>query len=158
MPFFCRVGPFMPGHGHYRPDTPAIPGTSTIRFRVAGQREPAPPSKFSNEGGFRNSVLRGITRNFDTNIHPPPNTIEIEAECTDLKLDGILCRLNGEAGAPLFVPHGLHGCCHRWKVVQSKPYPRGFTTRLARTPLPLQALAPWTDASGQSGNMPKAQR
>src|SRR5271170_1334552 len=28
--------------------------------RVAGQRELAPPSKFSNEGGFRNSVLRGI--------------------------------------------------------------------------------------------------
>src|SRR5437762_11150663 len=31
--------------------------------RVAGQREPAPPSKFSNEGGFRNSVLRGIGMN-----------------------------------------------------------------------------------------------
>src|SRR5258708_30052465 len=28
--------------------------------RVAGQREPAPPSKFSNEGGFKNSVFRGI--------------------------------------------------------------------------------------------------
>src|SRR5208283_2762554 len=28
--------------------------------RVAGQRELAPPSKFSNEGGFRNSVFRGI--------------------------------------------------------------------------------------------------
>src|SRR5438270_1796503 len=28
--------------------------------RVAGQREPAPPSKFSNEGGFRNSVFKGI--------------------------------------------------------------------------------------------------
>src|ERR1041385_6457363 len=28
--------------------------------RVAGQREPAPPSKFSKEGGFRNSVFKGI--------------------------------------------------------------------------------------------------
>src|SRR5258707_9229644 len=28
--------------------------------RVAGQREPAPPSKFSNEGGFKNSVFNGI--------------------------------------------------------------------------------------------------
>src|ERR1700758_2221826 len=28
--------------------------------RVAGQRDPAPPSKFSNEGGFRNRVFRGI--------------------------------------------------------------------------------------------------
>src|SRR6201993_3999897 len=28
--------------------------------RVAGQREPAPPSKFSNEGGLRNRVFRGI--------------------------------------------------------------------------------------------------
>src|ERR1700689_4495174 len=28
--------------------------------RVAGQRLPAPPSKFSKEGGFRNNVLRGI--------------------------------------------------------------------------------------------------
>src|SRR5258708_20798524 len=28
--------------------------------RVAGQREPAPPSKFSNEGGFKNSVFKGI--------------------------------------------------------------------------------------------------
>src|SRR5271170_5961731 len=28
--------------------------------RVAGQREPAPPSKFSNDGGFRNSVFNGI--------------------------------------------------------------------------------------------------
>ena len=28
--------------------------------RVAGQREPAPPSKFSNEGGFKNSVFDGI--------------------------------------------------------------------------------------------------
>src|SRR5581483_6118834 len=28
--------------------------------RVAGQRELAPPSKFSNEGGFRRSVFRGI--------------------------------------------------------------------------------------------------
>src|SRR6478752_10765704 len=28
--------------------------------RVAGQRELAPPSKFSNDGGFRNKVLRGI--------------------------------------------------------------------------------------------------
>src|SRR6185437_5634617 len=28
--------------------------------RVAGQRELAPPSKFSNEGGFRKSVFRGI--------------------------------------------------------------------------------------------------
>jgi hypothetical protein len=27
---------------------------------VAGQREPAPPSKFSKEGGFRKSVFRGI--------------------------------------------------------------------------------------------------
>src|SRR5208337_97002 len=29
--------------------------------RVAGQREPAPPSKFSNEGGFKNSVFNGIS-------------------------------------------------------------------------------------------------
>src|SRR5262249_18107461 len=28
--------------------------------RVAGHRELAPPSKFSNEGGFKNSVFRGI--------------------------------------------------------------------------------------------------
>src|SRR5438270_4997969 len=28
--------------------------------RVAGQREPAPPSKFSKDGGFRNSVFKGI--------------------------------------------------------------------------------------------------
>src|ERR1700733_6997903 len=28
--------------------------------RVAGQREPAPPSKFSKEGGFKNSVFKGI--------------------------------------------------------------------------------------------------
>src|SRR5215467_15158610 len=28
--------------------------------RVAGQRELAPPSKFSNEGGFKNSVFKGI--------------------------------------------------------------------------------------------------
>jgi hypothetical protein len=27
---------------------------------VAGQREPAPPSKFSNDGGFKNSVFKGI--------------------------------------------------------------------------------------------------
>src|SRR5208337_4635936 len=29
--------------------------------RVAGQRELAPPSKFSNEGGFKNSVFNGIS-------------------------------------------------------------------------------------------------
>src|SRR5258708_40107849 len=29
--------------------------------RVAGQREPAPPSKFSKEGGFKNSVFKGIS-------------------------------------------------------------------------------------------------
>src|SRR5215469_2364599 len=29
--------------------------------RVAGQRELAPPSKFSKEGGFRNSVFKGMT-------------------------------------------------------------------------------------------------
>src|SRR5215472_4824927 len=28
--------------------------------RVAGHREEAPPSKFSNEGGLRKSVFRGI--------------------------------------------------------------------------------------------------
>src|SRR5215472_8721086 len=28
--------------------------------RVAGQRELAPPSKFSNDGGFRNNVFKGI--------------------------------------------------------------------------------------------------
>src|SRR5690348_17016429 len=28
--------------------------------RVAGQREPAPPSKFSNDGGFRNRVFSGM--------------------------------------------------------------------------------------------------
>src|SRR6266436_7963661 len=28
--------------------------------RVAGQREPAPPSKFSKEGGFKNRVFNGI--------------------------------------------------------------------------------------------------
>jgi hypothetical protein len=28
--------------------------------RVAGQRELAPPSKFSNDGGLRNKVFRGI--------------------------------------------------------------------------------------------------
>ena len=31
--------------------------------RVAGQRELAPPSKFSNEGGFRKSVFSGILSN-----------------------------------------------------------------------------------------------
>jgi hypothetical protein len=29
--------------------------------RVAGQRELAPPSKFSNDGGFRNNVFNGIS-------------------------------------------------------------------------------------------------
>src|SRR5215475_2746418 len=29
--------------------------------RVAGQRDPAPPSKFSKEGGFKNSVFKGIS-------------------------------------------------------------------------------------------------
>src|SRR3954467_3052298 len=29
--------------------------------RVAGQREEAPPSKFSNEGGFRNNVFNGMS-------------------------------------------------------------------------------------------------
>src|SRR5215469_14787782 len=29
--------------------------------RVAGQRELAPPSKFSNDGGFRNKVFNGIS-------------------------------------------------------------------------------------------------
>jgi hypothetical protein len=27
---------------------------------VAGQRELAPPSKFSNDGGFKNNVFKGI--------------------------------------------------------------------------------------------------
>src|SRR3954462_14706999 len=37
--------------------------------RVAGQRELAPPSKFSNDGGFRNSVFKGIRKWFNSNIH-----------------------------------------------------------------------------------------
>jgi hypothetical protein len=28
---------------------------------VAGQRELAPPSKFSNDGGFRNNVFNGMS-------------------------------------------------------------------------------------------------
>src|SRR5690242_19837872 len=36
--------------------------------RVAGQRELAPPSKFSNEGGFKNSVFNGINISFYRNI------------------------------------------------------------------------------------------
>jgi hypothetical protein len=33
---------------------------------VAGQRELAPPSKFSNDGGFRNSVFNGMFWNILT--------------------------------------------------------------------------------------------
>jgi hypothetical protein len=40
--------------------------------RVAGQREPAPPSKFSNEGGFRNSVFKGIGVILYSNIPARP--------------------------------------------------------------------------------------
>jgi len=32
--------------------------------RVAGQRELAPPSKFSNEGGLRKSVFSGMAISF----------------------------------------------------------------------------------------------
>src|SRR5260370_6731895 len=36
--------------------------------RVAGQRELAPPSKFSNDGGFTKSVFNGICSEFYKNI------------------------------------------------------------------------------------------
>ncbi len=35
---------------------------------MAGHREPAPPSKFSNEGGFRKSVFKGIVEFFNSTI------------------------------------------------------------------------------------------
>src|SRR6202012_2337250 len=40
--------------------------------RTAGQRELAPPSKFSKEGGFRSSVLRGgiLTPSLPSSKHP----------------------------------------------------------------------------------------
>src|SRR5689334_14405243 len=45
--------------------------------RVAGQRELAPPSKFSNEGGFRNRVFNGMLQfqlyHPENPISPSPN-------------------------------------------------------------------------------------
>src|SRR5215467_13158701 len=38
--------------------------------RVAGQRELAPPSKFSNDGGFRNNVFNGMYLRFYTTTRP----------------------------------------------------------------------------------------
>jgi len=35
---------------------------------VAGQRELAPPSKFSNDGGFKKSVFNGMFLRVYTNI------------------------------------------------------------------------------------------
>src|SRR5438270_11792808 len=43
--------------------------------RVAGQREPAPPSKFSKEGGFKNSVFKGIN-----GLSPYLNILEMDKD------------------------------------------------------------------------------
>src|SRR5258708_10389752 len=48
--------------------------------RVAGQREPAPPSKFSKEGGFKNSVFKGILGVSIlalSQAHTPPPTLPL---------------------------------------------------------------------------------
>src|SRR3954471_10557996 len=58
--------------------------------RVAGQREPAPPSKFSNDGGFRNNVFKGIRSAINSNISRPLFFFDIYQSGTSDMAAGVL--------------------------------------------------------------------
>src|SRR5450432_2448169 len=105
--------------------------------RVAGQRDPAPPSKFSKEGGFKNSVFKGISESLSYHSKAQKLWLQVSrvspaSKCRLCRFLASLRLMQGSCMYKLFALNRRFDAANRAKDPPARAAHRGAETRTGR--------------------------